>query len=274
MLGDAPSGLSRVPVLRPLLEVLRSDIEAFARLRALAWVEDESNDDTSLDRNYLRRQLLPLVEQRFPAARATIARSAGRSLKPPGCCTSWDAWISSAAAKAKAGRSPHSGHWVQREREMRCALYAAQPASPVPGAAQLAEWWRQLARSREDARLRIDLGARSLHRYRGTLILETHRTAPSASFRAVWRGERRLSLPALGGVLAFTAAQGAGVSVEKLNRAAVTVRLREGGERLQPDARRPRRTLKNLLQEHGVPPWRREHALSFIAARSWWPFQA
>jgi tRNA(Ile)-lysidine synthase len=38
----------------------------------------------------------------------------------------------------------------------------------------------------------------------------------------------------------------------------LTVKLRSGGERLQPDARRPRRTLKNLFQEAGVPPWRRE----------------
>ena len=36
------------------------------------------------------------------------------------------------------------------------------------------------------------------------------------------------------------------------------VKLRSGGERLQPDPRRPRRTLKNLFQEAGVPPWQRE----------------
>ena len=36
------------------------------------------------------------------------------------------------------------------------------------------------------------------------------------------------------------------------------VKLRAGGERLQPDARRPRRTLKNLFQEAGVPAWERE----------------
>jgi len=38
----------------------------------------------------------------------------------------------------------------------------------------------------------------------------------------------------------------------------VTVRVRQGGERLQPDCRRPRRSLKNLLQEAGLAPWQRE----------------
>ena len=37
----------------------------------------------------------------------------------------------------------------------------------------------------------------------------------------------------------------------------LAVKLRSGGERLQLDARRPRRTLKNLFQEAGVPPWQR-----------------
>ena len=38
----------------------------------------------------------------------------------------------------------------------------------------------------------------------------------------------------------------------------MTLRLRRGGERLRPDGRRPRRSLKNLLQESAIPPWERE----------------
>jgi tRNA(Ile)-lysidine synthase len=38
----------------------------------------------------------------------------------------------------------------------------------------------------------------------------------------------------------------------------VTIRTRGGGERLRPNAARPRRTLKNLFQEAGIPPWERE----------------
>ncbi len=51
--------------------------------------------------------------------------------------------------------------------------------------------------------------------------------------------------------------RGSGISLKKLQMAPVTVRLREGGERLQPDAKRPRRSLKNLLQEARLPPWLR-----------------
>jgi len=42
-----------------------------------------------------------------------------------------------------------------------------------------------------------------------------------------------------------------------LQTAPVTVRLRQGGEKLRLNARRPRRSLKNLLQEARLPPWLR-----------------
>jgi tRNA(Ile)-lysidine synthase len=70
-----------------------------------------------------------------------------------------------------------------------------------------------------------------------------------------WSGERRLPIPALGGELRFRATRGKGIDAA---HRPLEVRLRAGGERLRPDPRRPRRTLKNLFQEAGVPPRERE----------------
>jgi tRNA(Ile)-lysidine synthase len=53
-------------------------------------------------------------------------------------------------------------------------------------------------------------------------------------------------------------AQGTGLSAARLAVSAVTIRSRRGGERLQPHPGRPRRTVKNLLQEAGLAPWERE----------------
>jgi tRNA(Ile)-lysidine synthase len=52
--------------------------------------------------------------------------------------------------------------------------------------------------------------------------------------------------------------KGQGLSLAKLTAAPVTIRLRQGGERLRPDCCRPSRSLKNLLQEAGIPPWQRQ----------------
>src|SRR5882762_3241102 len=58
---------TRARLLRPLLALSRAEIEAYARLRGLEWVEDESNVDTLRQRNFLRHEVFPLIERQFPA---------------------------------------------------------------------------------------------------------------------------------------------------------------------------------------------------------------
>jgi tRNA(Ile)-lysidine synthase len=88
--------------------------------------------------------------------------------------------------------------------------------------------------------------------------VKVERPIAARAFRPVtWHGQRKLALPELGGELRFRRARGAGIDHRYVTEGNLAVRLRSGGERLQPDARRPRRTLKNLFQEAGVPPWQR-----------------
>ena len=67
-----------------------------------------------------------------------------------------------------------------------------------------------------------------------------------------------MKLPLLGGVLRFERCQGDGIAAGWFQRGVLTVRVRGGGEGLRLIAGGPRRTVRNLLQEAGVPPWRRE----------------
>ncbi|AXS79239.1 tRNA lysidine(34) synthetase TilS [Dechloromonas sp. HYN0024] len=63
-------------LLRPLLDVSRAEIECYAAAEGLAWVDDESNADTTLTRNFLRHDTLVAISQRFPAAEASLALAA------------------------------------------------------------------------------------------------------------------------------------------------------------------------------------------------------
>jgi hypothetical protein len=64
-------------VLRPLLEVSRTDVLEHLRVRDLRWREDPSNADPALLRNRVRHELLPYLESRFnPAVRETLGRTA------------------------------------------------------------------------------------------------------------------------------------------------------------------------------------------------------
>ena len=54
-------------LLRPLLDVSRAQLEDYAQAQGLRWIEDPSNAETNLDRNYLRREVMPLLQRRWPA---------------------------------------------------------------------------------------------------------------------------------------------------------------------------------------------------------------
>lgn len=72
----AARALGPMRLLRPLLGVPRSDIVAYALENRLAWIEDESNADTAFSRNFLRHEIVPALEARFPAASACLASAA------------------------------------------------------------------------------------------------------------------------------------------------------------------------------------------------------
>ena len=84
--GSGPAGLSAMAaraalgehlLLRPLLGCSRQTLESYAQRHALTWIDDDSNQDTRFDRNFLRLQVLPQLNQRWPHFASAVARSAG-----------------------------------------------------------------------------------------------------------------------------------------------------------------------------------------------------
>ena len=63
-------------LLRPLLNVTREDLLAYARKHNLTWCEDESNADVNFARNKVRHESLPQLEKSCPGATAQLCRIA------------------------------------------------------------------------------------------------------------------------------------------------------------------------------------------------------
>ena len=61
--------------LRPLLNIPRAELLAYAEQHALQWIEDESNQNQKFNRNYLRQTIMPLLKQRWPNMSTTLTRS-------------------------------------------------------------------------------------------------------------------------------------------------------------------------------------------------------
>jgi len=66
---------SNAKLFRPLLDVKKSDLIDFAIKNNLSWIEDESNFESEYKRNFLRNDVLPLIEKQFPSYRKTLSRS-------------------------------------------------------------------------------------------------------------------------------------------------------------------------------------------------------
>ena len=64
-------------LMRPLLGVPRTEIDAYLARHDLEWVDDESNRDTGFSRNFMRHEIFPLLHSRFPAAEGKLASAAG-----------------------------------------------------------------------------------------------------------------------------------------------------------------------------------------------------
>ncbi len=87
------AGLSAMPVqrplgknshLRPLLSFSRQEIEKFAEENSLNWIEDPTNQDVSYDRNFIRKEIVPLLESRWPKITgqlSTVARLQSNNLQ-------------------------------------------------------------------------------------------------------------------------------------------------------------------------------------------------
>lgn len=80
MRGSGVAGLSGMrfrngPVVRPLLDTSRAEIEEYLREKGLDWIVDSSNASDDFARNRLRNHLLPMLEELFPGAVDSVLKS-------------------------------------------------------------------------------------------------------------------------------------------------------------------------------------------------------
>ncbi|CAG0962376.1 tRNA(Ile)-lysidine synthase [Methylophilaceae bacterium] len=266
--GAGVKGLAAMPMcdprrrlLRPLLDFSRQELIRFAASRKLAWIEDESNQNTRYDRNFLRHEVMPLIESRFKAAGKSLARTAGHMAE-----------TSSLLDDLAGLDAACTGLQLQEIRQclpLDCLQRLTMPRArnllrwwlslnqlDMPSAARLEEMLNQLLSARPDAVINVRISANaSLRRYRNAIYVENRQNMDPIAM--LWTGQPELTLPD-GSRLSFWKEKGQGLACGRLHVDKLRVASRIGGERFKPDAQRPTRTLKHLLQEASMPPWLRQ----------------
>lgn len=264
--GSGPQGLAAMReetraggsrLYRPLLMLDREALLGYAQCHGLRWIEDPSNDDRQLRRNFLRHEVLPLLEAHWPACRESLARSAELQGEAAvlldelalsdmkGCLGSMPGSLSVRILRALAP--------ARRRNLLR--FWLRDQGLAVPGHAHMQRLENDMLTEREDAGPVVNWHEVEVRRYRDDLLaMSTLPPAPVAT-ELDWNLQGALQLPAGCGTLVAECAEGAGL---RLQTASVTVRFSQTGERIQPLFSSHHRRLKHLLQEAAVPPWVRE----------------
>jgi len=265
--GSGVKGLAGMPavaklgsglLLRPLLDFSRSELRAYADSHRLQWVEDPSNTDTGLDRNYLRQHIVPALRRRWPAVAQTLARSAQH-------CAEADRILEQVASTDMEGLAGPAGDTlalagVQRlspERQRNALRYWLQArCGAAPSTAVLSRILHDVLAGRPDSSPCVRWADNEVRRYRDRLFLVRQRPAGHPGQRLSWSLNGNLELPGSGGMLHASHATGRGLRANAIP-GPVEVAFRQGGERCRPAGRPHHHSLKKLFQEHGIPPWER-----------------
>ena len=266
MRGSGPLGLSGIPVyrklgsgflLRPLLGCSQSSLREFASRVKLDWILDNSNSDTTHHRNFLRRNVIPILERRWPTLRKSIKKSMRA------CFEAQTLNVKLAENDLEICEGMEQGtlsvsklltlELLRRKNLIR--LWVCKLGLSVPSWSKINLMANELLLSREN--ITILLKNHRICRFNGLIYGLTPRVPLSQNKHLFPVAESSFAL-LNNGELRTRIVKGEGIALSLFSPSTIVeVAYRQGGERIKMFGR-PGKTLKKTLNEHKVPPWVRE----------------
>jgi len=259
MRGAGVDGLAAIPasrslgeatIVRPLLDHPREELSQYVSTQGLSFIEDPSNTDVAIDRNFLRLRVMPLLETRWPAYRRTVARAAQHMASSsdalrehfglPGTLFNdlGDPGLRLAPLQCDGGAA-------------RLRLWLMEQGLQVPDADALDEFIRQLCAAGSESAAKLSLRDYQLARYGDAVYRLPDLDASVRPSYEIAPGQS-LIIPGVGSV-ALEQAETDGWLFEP--GVPLSIGWRRGGERVREAGRTGSRDLKAIFQEHRVPPW-------------------
>ncbi len=264
--GSGVRGLAAMPhrqpfargeLIRPLLDCSRASLHRWAEAQGLHWIEDDSNQDERFDRNFLRAQILPRLQARWPSFGETACRSAT-------LCAEQEALAEELAEQDRSQcERPDGSLSIEAMRSLSIPRrhnllrgWLRHHSGAVPERGALLRIWPEVVEARADASPQLLTSCGVIRRFDGSLYLLTD--APGSvpepqllQWPGVWSvGHHTLILKQV--------QHGAQLRLPR-DGELVTLRFAVAGSlRTQPVGRVGSRSLKKLWQEYGVAPWLRD----------------
>ncbi|MGL5027286.1 MAG: tRNA lysidine(34) synthetase TilS [Shewanella oncorhynchi] len=288
--GQGPKGLAAMGQvqalaqgrqLRPLLDISREQIEAYAKQQGLVHIEDESNQDDKYDRNFLRLEIIPRLKARWPSIATTASRSAALCAEQQATLDlqvseRLPLWLTQAPYHIQSvfkldGFAEQSADW----QALLLRGFIESQGFALPSKVQLKQIITQLLNAKDDAKVHIRVGECEIRRFANQVYLfkyQTHKrhtqpvswTLPQHDFISLLQGDSTELVVSPAGlangeqIRLIVTKQGPRVRLPWPDEV-VSVRYQLAGQfRCHPHSRGKGRELKKLWQEFAIPPWVRE----------------
>jgi len=282
MRGSGIRGMGGIPatrplgaghIIRPLLGFRRATLTGWARRHQLEWIEDGSNNDLTFDRNFLRKEIVPRLLARWPAAVNNINRLGQLCTEADGLLQNLTAMDYEHCVQTHAvpglgpaplleissllSLSPPRRHLLLKEWLLRTEL-------PPPTQARLLTIIKEVAESRADSQAITAWHQAEVRRYKN-FLLATPPLPAAAPIESAFSLDGRdgkdgqQALPN-NGILRWhrTAAQSHTSLLHEQARCVLSLRGHKPFEPFALPGRKGRKTLKKWLNTFGVPHWLRQ----------------
>ena len=273
------AGLSAMPAnkqigdyvhIRPLLSFSRADIEKYAKDNNLQWVEDPTNQDTAFDRNYLRKDILPLLENRWPEINAQLAKVSElqssnlqvledmAAIDLANAISTQQSLLRVCVYQVVSSLSINRLQQLSSARLLNLLRYWVMTTlNQQPTRNLLEELEKALINSQQDANPEIIFGDFSFRKFQGNIYLLRISDLQGLQDNPDWTPSSPVTLSGLNIQIKAVDSVGVGLHRDLLDKTLI-IRSRTGGEKFHPAGRRHSQSLKKLLQEANVPPWERD----------------
>ncbi|PCI43064.1 MAG: tRNA lysidine(34) synthetase TilS [Moraxellaceae bacterium] len=267
MRGSGATGLSAMAsssqfetmrILRPLLGTSRVELEQQAEQRQLHWIEDPSNNDVRHDRNFIRRDIMPLLKSRWPTAAGNIARSA-ELLRIES--QQLEVLLQPLYDEAVDDQLRINNHFLQSLPEVTqgqlIRYWLKRLDLPYPSQVNLRRIIDEVLGAPKDGQPLVRWGSVEVRRYDGWLYGMKAQTVFDSQQALQWVFPETLHVEGLGCVTAEKT-QAGGLRMPAGDQEQVTLKFRQGGEKCRPFRKGKNRPLKKLMHEYQIPPWLRD----------------
>ena len=233
---------------RPLLTVAYAELRQYAQRHQLHWVEDPHNRNSRYARSWLRHEVMPQIYARWPDADVQFSRAARHA------DDARELLAGQARRLIQVAMRPDQGLSVSRllqftgpERRLVLRHWLNLLQLPLAFASTWEQVENHLLTARADAEPLVCWPGGEFRRYRDALYAMPAMPSLQPAYSVQWSGEHSLALP-----------QGFGwLHAPEGLTCALQVRFARGGERLKPVGHAHTRSLKQLAQSEGLPPWLR-----------------